>query len=1043
MFFVVVLFNFFSFVNNIFIFLKTNQFIIMKSKLLLITFILISTLGYSQMVEISGKVIDSKSNTPLIGVNVEIQNTSQFFITDVDGSFKFSKVPSGSKLIFSFIGYKKYELKVTKSQKITIEMQAVSESLDEIVVIGYGSKKKRNVTGSVSVVSSKTIDELRPINATQALQGTVAGVVVTSGSGAPGSGFNINIRGISSNINNAPYTLIDGYEGDISLLNPSDIESVTVLKDAQASVYGSKGANGVVLVTTKMGKKNTKAKVSFNSYFGYQETTKKIRVLNATEYALLLNESYGNGGQALPYPIVTGLGKGTNWQDQVFQKAGISNKDFSITGGSDKITYSLSASKIAQDGIIGMDKSGFDRSNARISLGIDITPKLNFSTNLIYTDYNRRSLSENNIGSVLFNAINTPATLSPYDADGTYTLVPATPGYGNEVINPLAQIENTYNSYNQQKINGNFVLQYKPTSEIKITTRYGFGSANDVGKSFSKQVNYGVGKVFNVDRSSVSQNASRYSNFTFDLFGEYEKIFLEDHKIKLTVGGTLAESKSEGLYATGFDVPNNSWAFADIALANGAPLPGVLTTGSYKSTPYKRPSLFSTIDYNFKEKYLLSFILRRDQSSSFSENNSVAYFKSVLGGWLVSQEDFFNKNGIVNFLKVKGSYGTLGNDVARADNYRSQMNGEGVYVFDNVITIGSAFGVIPNKDLKWESDTKIDLGFESKLFDNKLEVTADYFNNTRTDLIVSGVPISGTNGSYAPGSGTPDVNAGKVKNSGFELVLNYKNNINDFKYDLGFNITTIKNEVLEVKNATHYLESGSFAIGQLPPTRMAEGQPIGVFYGLQTDGIFQNQAEINAAPAQNLGSPTSPGDFKYKDVNGDGVVDFNDRTYIGKAIADYTLGFNINLNYKNFDFISYAYASVGNDLIRNYERTENKLNKLNYVLDRWTGEGTSNSVPRVTTGANSNNLFSNYFVEDASYLRIQNIQLGYSLPKKIIEKVGITKFRLYGSLNNVYTFSKYRGFDATANTGNPITGGIDSGFYPAPRIFSIGLNVNF
>jgi TonB-linked SusC/RagA family outer membrane protein len=1029
----------------------------MKSKLLFIAFVLFSSMGYSQLVEISGKVVDSKTNAPLVGVNVEIQNSSQFLITDVDGNFKFSKVPSGSKLIFSFIGYKNYELKANKSQKITIEMQASSETLEEIVVVGYGSKKKRNVTGSVSVVSSKTIDELRPINATQALQGTVAGVVVTSGSGAPGSGFNIRIRGISSNSSNAPYTLIDGYEGDISLLNPSDIESVTVLKDAQASVYGSKGANGVVLVTTKMGKKNTKAKVSFNSYFGYQETTKKIRVLNATEYALLLNESYGNGGQALPYPIATGLGKGTDWQDQVFQKAGISNKDFSISGGSEKITYSLSASKIAQDGIIGLDKSGFDRSNARISLGIDISPKLNFSTNLIYTDYNRKSLSENGIGSVLFNAINTPSTLTPYNASGniitdplvagygsgTYTLIPATPGYGNEVINPLAQIDNTYNSYNQQRINGNFVLQYKPINDFKITARYGFDSANDVGKSFSKQVNYGVGKVFNVDRSSVSQKATRFSSFTFDLFGEYEKTFLEDHKFKLMVGGTLFQNKGEGLFATGFDVPYNSWAFADIALANGAPLPGVLTTGSYKSTPYKRPSIFSTLDYNFKDKYLVSFIFRRDQSSSFSENNSVAYFKSILGGWLVSQEDFFNKNGIVNFLKLKGSYGTLGNDVAPSNAYRSQLSGEGVYVFDNVITNGVAVGTIPNKDLKWESDTKIDLGFESKLFDNKLEITADYFNNTRTDLIIGGVPISGINGGYAPGSGAPSVNAGKVKNSGFELVLNYKSNISDFKYDLGFNITTIKNQVLEVNNSTHYIESGSFAIGQLPPTRMEEGQPIGVFYGLQTDGIFQNQAEINAAPVQNLGSPTSPGDFKYKDVNGDGVVDFNDRTYIGKSIADYTLGFNINLNYKNFDLVTYAYASVGNDLIRNYERTENKLNKLNYVLDRWTGEGTSNSVPRVTTGASSNNLFSSYFVEDASFLRIQNIQLGYSLPKKVIEKVGMSKFRLYGSVNNVYTFSKYRGFDATANSGDPIAGGVDAGFYPTPRIFSIGLNVNF
>jgi TonB-linked SusC/RagA family outer membrane protein len=1028
----------------------------MKSKLMLFALLLISSLGFSQTFEVSGKVVDASNDSTLPGVNVALKNSSQFTISDIDGNFKFPKVTSGDKLVFSAVGYKNYEVTITSSKKLTISMQSDTKSLEEVVVVGYGSKKKKDLTGSVSVVSAKTIDEIRPINATQALQGTVAGVVVTSGSGAPGAGFNIRIRGISSNSSNAPYTLIDGYEGDISLLNPSDIESFTVLKDAQASVYGSKGANGVILITTKTGKKNSKTKVSFNSYFGYQETTKKVNMLDATEYALLLNESYANGGQALPYPIVSGLGKGTDWQDEVFKKAGISNNDISVSGGSDKITYSMSASKIAQEGIIGLDKSGFDRSNARISLGFDISPKINFSTNIIYTDYNRKSLSENGIGSVLFNAINTPSTLLPYDVDGNYTLVPDTPGYGNEVINPLAQIENTYNSYNQQRLNGNFVLQYKPTSEIKITTRYGFDTANDVGKSFSKRLNYGNSKVFNVNNNSVSQKATRFSSFTFDLFGEYEKTFYEDHKIKLTVGGTLYENRGEGLFATGFNVPYNSWEFADIALAgpptevdlevdpNSEPLAGIVTNGSYKSTPYKRPSVFATLDYNLKEKYLLSFIFRRDQSSSFSSNNSVAYFKSILGGWLVSQEDFFNKEGIVNFLKVKGSYGTLGNDVASPNAYRSILSGEGVYVFNNSLTTGGvAVGIIPNKNLKWESDTKIDLGFETKLFNNKLEITADYFNNTRTDLIIGGVPISGINGGYAPGSGAPSVNAGKVKNSGFEFVINYKNNVNDFKYDLGFNITTINNEVLEVKNSTNYIESGAFAIGQLAPTRMEVGQPIGVFYGLQTDGIFQNQAEIDNSPTQNLGSPTSPGDLRFKDVNGDGVVDFKDRTYIGKSIADYTLGFNINLNYKNFDFITYSYASVGNDLIRNYERTENKLNKLNYVLDRWTGEGTSNTVPRVTTGPSSNNLFSSYFVEDASFLRIQNIQLGYSLPKSIVEKLGMSKFRLYGSVNNVYTFSKYRGFDATANTGDPIAGGIDSGFYPAPRIYSFGLNVNF
>lgn len=1015
----------------------------MKQKLLFIAMLLISIVGYSQQYEIKGKVTDAATGLPLSGVNIALKNSKVGIQTDFDGNFTFSKIPSGSKVVFSYIGYSNFEVVVSKNETLTVTLKEDKNALEEVVVVGYTSKKKKDVTGSVSVVSSRTIEELHPIVTAQALQGTVAGVVVNSGSGAPGSGFSVNIRGVSSNTNNQPYYLIDGYEGDISLLNPSDIESITILKDAQASVYGSKGANGVVLVTTKLGKKNSKTKVVFNAYTGSQETSKKLNLLNATEYAMLLNESFANNGQTLPYPNVTGLGKGTDWQNEVFQKAAITNKDISISGGSENIVYSFSASRIDQEGIVGLSKSGFDRSNARVSLGVDFSPKFNFSTSLNYLDYNRQGLNENGIGSVLFNAINTPSTLNAYDANGNYTLVPDTPGYGNEVINPLAQIENTYNSYNQKKIFGNFVLQYKPCKEFKLTTRYGFNSGNDVGKSFSKQIFYGQSKVFNVDRNSVSQNATRFSDYTFDMFGEFEKALTENHKIKVTLGGTLNEAKGEGLYATGYDVPYNSWEFADIALANGTPPTGVITNGSYKATPYKRPSLFTTIDYDYKGKYLFSFIGRRDQSSRFSSKYSVAYFKSILGGWIVSNEDFFKKGGIVNFLKVKASYGTLGNDVAPANAYRGLLSGEATYVFDNVLVNGVAAGQITNKVLKWETDTKIDFGFESKLFRNKLEITADYFNDTRTDLIIGGVPISGINGGYAPGSGAPTINAGTVRNTGVEFAVNYKNSDNQLKYELGFNITTINNKVMKVNNSTGFIESGSFAIGQLAPTRMEEGQPMGVFYGLKTDGVFQNQAEINASPVQNFGTPTAPGDLKFKDVNGDGVVDIKDRTYIGKPIADYTLGFNINLRYKGFDFVSYAYASVGNDLIRNYERTENKLNRLNYVLDRWTGEGTSNSVPRVTTGASSNNLFSDYFVEDASFLRIQNVQLGYSLASKFIEKAGISKVRFYASVNNLYTFTKYKGFDPTANSGNPVSGGIDYGYYPAPRIYSFGLNVNF
>ncbi len=1017
----------------------------MRTHLLQLTLLLFSAIGFSQSISIKGIISDANSGLPLPGASIILQNTLKGTTTDFDGNFEILDLKSGDVLEFSYVGYESKTFVVNTSESITIQLVESLNNLQEVVMVGYSSKKAKDITGSVSVVNTKTIEDLKPIKIEQALQGTTPGVTVTNGSGAPGSGFNIRIRGISSNGENGPLVLIDGYQGSIDLINPNDVESITILKDAQAAVYGAVGANGVILVTTKQGKRNSKTKVSFNSYTGFQETSKKINVLNAQEYALLLNESYANAGLAIPYPSVVGIGKGTDWQDEVFEKAPITNNDFTISGGSETITYALSASKINQEGIVGLEKSGFDRSTARIALGVDLSKKIKFNTNVIYTDFNRKGLNENGLGSVLFNAINTPPTQSVYDTQGNYSLVPSTPGYGNEVINPLAQIANTYNDYNQERINGNFTLEYRPINDLKITSRYGFSTANDVSKSFNMLVDYGASKVFtNTFRSTVSQSAQKYSNFTFDLFAEYKKTIKENNNFKLTLGGTLYQEKAQGLFATGYDVPYNSWEFADISLAIGEVPDGVIPTGSYKAPTYRRPSFFATLDYDYKGKYLLSLIARRDQSSKFGPNYNVAYFNSVLGGWIISDEPFFENVKTINFLKLRASYGTLGSDAIGQNVFRSILSGEAQYVFDGSLTNGTAPGLITNPNAKWESDTKFDVGLDLRLFDNKLEIITDYYKNKRNDLLIGSIPVTGTIGGGAPGSGNPTVNAGTVENSGLEFTVNYKNNDNKLKYNIGFNITTINNKVLEVNNGVGYIESGAFSVGQQPPTRMQVGEAMGAFYGYVTDGIFQNQAEVDSHPSQvALGAEAAPGDIRYKDLNGDGIIDNKDRTFIGKPIADYTLGFNLGLNYKNFDFVAYSYASVGNDMIRNYERTENRLNKLNYTLDRWTGKGTSNDVPRVTAGATSNNVFSDYFVEDASFLRIQNIQLGYSLPENLIKKAKLEKVRLYASVNNVYTFTKYRGFDPAANSGNPISGGIDYGYYPTPRIYMLGINVNF
>ena len=1017
----------------------------MKSNCLLIYFLLLTTLGFSQGNDLGGIVKESDSGAPIPGVNVTVRNSTKSTTTDIDGKFSLKDISSSSILVFSYLGYKDQTFKVIESNsKIIIGLIADVQSLDQVVVIGYGSQKKKDITGAVGLVDNKTIEKLKPIKYEQALIGTLAGVFVTAQSGAPGAGLDIRIRGVKSNQNDAPLFIIDGNISDPSIINPSDIESITVLKDAQAAIYGVRGANGVVIVKTKSGKRNAPTVFSYNAYTGLQETTKKLSLLNATEYALLLNESYANGGKPLPYTNVAALGEGTDWQTKVLgTNVPIYSHDINVSGGSEKFNYALSGSHLFQGGLVGDNKSGFRRNTAALALGADLTEKIKLQTNVNYTYLNRDSVNENGLGSVLFNAVNTPSTITPYDADGNFSLVPSTPGLGIEVINPLAQVANTYNDYNLKRLSGAVALDYNFANNLTFTSRIGFNTSNSKGKSFAKIVNYG-GKVFDVARSSVSQNAINDNSYVLDLYLTYKKTFAEKHNFTAVFGTSNSKEWGNGLFATGFDVPNNSWEFADISLANGPSTSR--DVGSYNYDE-RLNSYFLRLQYDFRGRYLLQGIIRRDSSTKFGPNNTVAYFPSILGGWVVSEENFLKNSKFINFMKFRGSYGLLGNDKINPNQYKGILNGEATYVFDGTLINGTALGVLANPDIKWEEARKFDVGVDLKLWNNKIDITSDYFIETRYNLLIPGgsLQVSGITGVGGPGGQSPTVNAGATKNTGIEFAIGYNEKIGkDFSFALNYNFTTIKNVVTKVTDARGIIESGSFGVGQQPIARMEEGQSIGYFYGLQTDGIFQNQAEVDAAPSQlALGAQAAPGDIRYKDVNGDGVINIEDRTKVGSPLPKFTMGFNLQLNYKNLDFAAYSYASVGNDMVRNYERSLSDVNRLNYVLDRWTGEGTSNTVPRVTTDATTNNLFSNYFVEDASFFRIQNIQLGYTLNSTFSKKAGISKLRLYASVNNVYTFTKYRGFDPTASSGAAVGGGIDYGFYPAPRVYMFGVNLNF
>ncbi|MFO7745927.1 MAG: SusC/RagA family TonB-linked outer membrane protein, partial [Psychroflexus sp.] len=609
-------------------------------------------------------------------------------------------------------------------------------------------------------------------------------------------------------------------------------------------------------------------------------------------------------------------------------------------------------------------------------------------------------------------------------------------------VNPLTQINNTFNDFESNRLSGSFQAEFEYIEDFKLTARYGFNSSNLNNREFFPEFNFGTGKVFNRPFNQVNLNQQEFYDYTFDLFNTIEKTFFDDLDVTFTLGMTAFRTHGEALFGSRTGVLRNSYEFADLDSATG--LGDNQTNGSFVSE-FRRLSYFSRVEFSYLDKYLLTGILRRDTSSNFGPNNSTAWFPSVTAGWLLTEEDFIGTSDFLNFAKLRASYGELGNDQIPPFLYLSVLSGEATYVLgeDQELVNGQALGPLANPNVKWETAKKLNVGVDLKLFNRSLDVTLEYYDNTREDLLIPGIPTSGIFGTSAPGSSAPTINAGTVTNSGFEAVLGYSKDISDdFSFNVNYNVSTINNNVTQI-NGADFLQGGQFSVGQQPPARMEVGQPIGYFYGLQTDGIFQTQAEVDAHPSQLqlAGVEARPGDIRFLDVNGDGVISQDDRTYIGDPIPDVTMGLNFSVNYKDFEFSAYSFANLGNDIVRNFERDQPNVNMMNRRLNRWTGPGTSNSEPRVSAGATANKLFSDYFVEDGSFLRIQTISLGYFVPTQVLESVGISSLKLYAKVDNAFTFTEYSGFDPTASTGAPIGGGIDLGFYPLPRTFTLGLNV--
>ena len=944
----------------------------------------------AQTIDVSGNVNDN-AGIPIPGANVIVKNTSKGAITDFDGNFIISGVEIGSTITVSYIGYITKEIVVTDNSKLTIQLEEDLAQLDEIVVIGYGTQRKKEVTGAVSVVSNATIEKLKPTRIEQALQGQVAGVNITTNSGSPGGASTISIRGVSTNGDSRPLILVDGnVVEDLSVINPNDIESMNILKDATAGIYGVRAANGVILITTKTGRKNMPLKVEYSAYTGFQETTRKIPVLNATEYAFIVNEAYANGGSTPPFTDISDFGVGTNWQDEVFQSAAIHNHNIAFKGGTEKSSYSYSGSFLTQDGIVGGSKSNFTRFTNSASYNLDFLDNFKFKSGITLTRTNKRNLIENTLGSVLFNALNMAPNLSVRDENGDYSLAD---GLGAEVINPLAQMENTYNRTKVMKILGFGGLSYDFLDHFTASANIQFSYAEVENKIFDPIDNYGIGKVFNTQRSIVQELLDFYHDYTFDAFVKYENTFNDVHKLNVLLGTSINKTTGELTGKIGFEIIDNNIANANINQAIDVE-DRFKDLGRNVTFDSRLLSYFTRVQYDYKGKYLFSAVLRRDGSTKFGPENKFGYFPSASIGWVASDEEFMGENNFFDLLKVRASYGVLGNDRIGNFRYTSLLNGEGVYFFNGQQYIGTASGPISNPAIKWEKQKTLDIGLDMRILNGKVDITTDYFKRRTEDLLVQS-QVSGLLGTGA----APFVNAGIVENEGIEFAIGYSDNFSeDFKFNIKYNVTAIKNEVVSVSGEGEYLEGGFFGISQPAISRMEAGFPLGYFIGYQTDGIFQTQAEINNSAVTAVAP--QPGDFKFVDQNGDGVINLDDRVDLGNPLPVATMGLNISFDYKNWDFAAYAFASLGNEIVRNYERNQQLVNKPNAYLDRWTGPGTSNTSPRVTTGATSNTSFSDFYVEDGSFVRLQNAQIGYTFTSND-ETTKLDKLRIYISGSNL------------------------------------------
>lgn len=1048
--------------------------------------LLFPTFVFAQKYTVSGQVNDTQGD-PVTGANVIVKGTTNGVITDMNGKFSLPDVEKGSVVEISFIGYLTQSVKINDNKPLLITFVEDSKALEEVVVVGYGVQKKSVVTAAISRVTADELNAAKPSRVEDALKGKVSGVQITQSSGQPGSDSKVRIRGIGTINNSDPLYIVDGMpvDGGINYLNPVDIQSVEILKDAaSAAIYGARAANGVVLVTTKSGKSG-KASINYDFSYGWQNPWKKKSILDAKEYMIIMNEAQVNDGNAPLYTQdqIAQAGKGTDWQDETFNyDAPVQQHQVSMNGGSDKVQYFLSLGYFNQEGIVGGDygKSNYKRwslrSNSTYSIfeadDRNFLNKLKVGANIGYSRGTSTGVETNSeYGSILGSAIAFSPLVPVYAKDDesagilekyptavtdkngrVFSLPPA--GY-QELANPVAQLNSPgLTKNNDDKFVATFWAELDVLPGLKFKSSYGadlaFWGADGYGYK------YYMGSMKKNEQSWVQSEMNRGFKWQVENVLTYNKTFAEKHNLTAVLGQSAQKYTYRNLGGSDYNLleldPNKANINSAIGNRDDERVWG--GTGGYDFTALA--SYFGRIDYNFDERYMLQFTVRRDGSSHFGPQHKWATFPAVSVGWNVLNEPYLQQlqSDAFNFMKLRFSWGRNGNENIGNFRYTALMDGGQNYYFGGGYSVkdtgktgnmqyGSSPAAIANPLIKWEESEQIDLGFDARFLNSGLTFGFDYFKKKTKGMLMD-KPIPGYVGQSAPMS-----NAGKMQNWGLEFELGWKSSVKDFNYSVTANASYLKNKLVDMGNASGiatYESAGASGVGEYVRGTNSEVWPY--FYGMKTDGIFQNWEEVNAytnSKGELLQPKAQPGDVRFVDYNKDGVVDDTDRTKIGKGMPDWTYGLTLTADWKGIDLNLFFQGTIGNDVFDFAQRGDiPAMNRPTWILDRWMGEGSSDYIPRMTAqNPNGNWRSSDLYVKNGSYMRLKTAQLGYTLPAIWTRKASIQRLRVYVSAENLFTFTGYDGFDPELASGGYTTIGVDKGIYPQSRTISLGANITF